>query len=117
MALAETWEWDGSQWTLRATGGPAPRWGHILAYDTARARTVLHGGRDSQQGTVLSDTWEWDGVAWIRRIDGPPRWAAGAAFDAYRSYDAPILVCALLCFAGAALSLPLVRTRIAHASA
>ena len=42
---------------------------------------------------------------------------AGAAFDAYGSYDAPILGCALLCFAGAALSLALLRVRPAHASA
>lgn len=43
--------------------------------------------------------------------------AAGAAFDAYGSYDAPILGCALACFAGAALSLLLIRARPARASA
>ena len=43
--------------------------------------------------------------------------AAGAAFDAYGAYDAPILACALLCFAGAALSLPLLRARPATAAA
>ena len=42
---------------------------------------------------------------------------AGAAFDAYGSYDAPILGCALLCFIGAALALPLTGARPAHASA
>jgi MFS family permease len=42
---------------------------------------------------------------------------AGAAFDAYGSYDAPILGCALLCFIGAALALPLAGARPAHASA
>ena len=42
---------------------------------------------------------------------------AGAAFDAYGSYDAPILGCALLSFIGAALGLGLARGRPAHASA
>jgi MFS family permease len=39
---------------------------------------------------------------------------AGAAFDAYGSYDAPILGCALLSFAGAALGLGLTGARRAH---
>ena len=43
--------------------------------------------------------------------------AAGAAFDAYGSYDAPILGCALLSFIGAALGLGLTAARPAHASA
>jgi MFS family permease len=42
---------------------------------------------------------------------------AGAAFDAYGSYDAPILGCALLSFIGAALGLALARAHPAHASA
>jgi len=41
---------------------------------------------------------------------------AGAAFDAYGSYDAPILGCALMSFIGAALGLGLARARPAHAS-
>jgi len=42
---------------------------------------------------------------------------AGAAFDAYGSYDAPILGCALLSFMGAALALGLGGERPARASA
>jgi len=42
---------------------------------------------------------------------------AGAAFDAYGSYDAPILACALLSFVGATLGLGLAGARPAHASA
>ncbi|MGH8673177.1 MAG: MFS transporter [Burkholderiales bacterium] len=42
---------------------------------------------------------------------------AGAAFDAYGSYDAPILACAVLSFTGAALGLGLAGARPAHASA
>ena len=42
---------------------------------------------------------------------------AGAAFDAYGSYDMPILACALLSFVGAALGLGLAGARPAHSPA
>ena len=42
---------------------------------------------------------------------------AGAAFDAYGSYDAPILACALLSFTGATLGLGLTGARHADATA
>src|SRR5262245_52369130 len=35
-----------------------------MAYDSARGRTVLSGGRQAG-GVSLADTWEWDGTAWI----------------------------------------------------
>lgn len=54
-------------------------------------------------------------AAGLGTLVGPT--AAGAAFDAYGAYDAPILGCAVLSFAGAALGLTLVRTRPAYASA
>jgi len=42
--IADTWEWDGSAWKLRATTGPANRHRHAMAYDSARGVTVLFGG-------------------------------------------------------------------------
>jgi hypothetical protein len=33
-----------------------------MAYDPARARTVLFGGYDGQRN--FNDTWEFDGSAW-----------------------------------------------------
>lgn len=60
----ETWEWDGSLWTLRATTGPPAREGHALAYDSVRGVTVLFGGYD---GSDAGETWEWDGVGWVLR--------------------------------------------------
>jgi len=54
-------------------------------------------------------------AAGLGTLIGPT--AAGAAFDATGSYDAPILACALLSFTGAALGLALVGVRPAHASA
>ncbi len=61
--FGDTWEWNGQDWTQRTpAGSPAPRSGHAMAFDNARSRTVLFGGR---AGTILlDDTWEWDGTQW-----------------------------------------------------
>src|SRR5207249_4266269 len=45
LVLGDTWEWDGSAWTLRSSSGPEPRLGHAMAYDADRGRVVLFGGR------------------------------------------------------------------------
>ncbi len=49
--------------------GPSPsaRVFHAMAYDSARQRVVLFGGRDSNW-KFLNDTWEWDGTSWTQRI-------------------------------------------------
>jgi hypothetical protein len=61
--LKDTWEWDGSVWTERTTStAPAPRSAHGMAYDSARAVTVLFGGNGGS--APLGDTWEWDGATW-----------------------------------------------------
>jgi hypothetical protein len=66
----ETWEWDGVQWSVRASVGPSARRAHAMAYDAARQVVVLFGG---WSGDVLGDTWEWDGSTWSQRSSsGPP---------------------------------------------
>lgn len=66
----DTWEWDGSAWTQRLpAAAPSPRESPALAFDPARGRVVLFGGRTgagaSQQ---LGDTWEWDGSNWLEVV-------------------------------------------------
>jgi hypothetical protein len=77
----ETWEWDGTGWTLAATTGPSARRGHAMAYDSARGRVVLFGGNSGDAGT-----WEWDGVAWVLRATAGPvaRQNHAMAYDAGR---------------------------------
>ncbi|HEX6811297.1 MAG TPA: kelch repeat-containing protein [Planctomycetota bacterium] len=79
--LGDTWALTASGWTPRA-GGPPARMECAMAYDRARARTVLFGG--SASGTFLDDTWEWDGNAWspAATLARPsPRARAGLAGD------------------------------------
>src|SRR5262245_60415674 len=65
-----TWGWNGSGWHLRATGGPSPRTGHTVAYDTDRGQLVLFGGNISPG--YSAETWIWDGANWTLQLaDGP----------------------------------------------
>lgn len=67
--LDDTWEWDGSTWTPRATSAkPPPRSAHGAVYDPRRERVVVFGGRNGDQ--LLDDLWEWDGDAGLWRALG-----------------------------------------------
>ncbi len=60
----------GAQWILRATNGPPPRFGHVMAYDSTRRVTVLFGGRTNWNGLYpFNDLWEWDGARWTQRVE------------------------------------------------
>ncbi|HUX08237.1 MAG TPA: kelch repeat-containing protein [Acidobacteriota bacterium] len=52
----ETWEWNGSGWTLVGTTGPGPLFGHAIAYDSKRGRMVLFGGH-GPSADLMSETW------------------------------------------------------------
>jgi hypothetical protein len=80
--FADTWTWDGTEWTQVADTGPAARSGHALAYDAARERVVLFGG-ERTLANLFGDTWEWDGTEWTQVQDVGPsaRRAHAMAFD------------------------------------
>src|SRR5262245_28004587 len=71
-------------WTQRQDIGPSGRAGHAIAYESARKRTLLFGGRGKES---LGDTWEWDGEAWTQVADIGPSGRDGhaIAYDAGRS--------------------------------
>jgi len=83
--LDDNWTSDGTSWVQRATTGPTPRYGHAMAYDSVRLRTVLFGGYGV--GGTIGDTWEWDGTSWMQRTTtGPaPRYGHAMAYDSARS--------------------------------
>lgn len=68
-----------------AVAAPVPpgRVGAATAYDPARGRVVLFGGRGAA-GALLGDTWTFDGSAWAEspaRRPPPARTGAAAAWD------------------------------------
>ena len=89
----DTWEWNGSIWTLRngndpaATDRPRPVDYPVLVYDSFRRRTVLVGASERVGGQInpLSKTWEWDGNNWVANAAAPPqRSDAAMAYDPVR---------------------------------
>jgi hypothetical protein len=88
VMLGDTWVLRGDIWTQASAEGPPPRAEAAMAYDTARRRTILFGGRFEHDGQTvrLGDTWEWDGVSWTRvSTAGPsPRSGVAMAYDPAR---------------------------------
>jgi len=71
--LADTWEWNGSDWTPVATfTAPPPRRDHAAAYDPVNARVVAFGGATSNE----TWTYGYDG--------GLPSEVCGGGHDADR---------------------------------
>ncbi len=90
--VADTWEWNGTNWTQRtpATAPPA-RQTHAMAYDSARGVTVLFGG-SNVTGTSFGDTWEWNGTNWIQRTPASAPSARQAPAMAYGLQGKTVLV-------------------------
>lgn len=85
--LGDTWEFDGTSWTLRTTTGPAARQSAAMAFDSVRGRAVLFGGMSYSSGPITyGQTWEWNGTAWTTvSTSGPtPRHLHAMAYDAAR---------------------------------
>jgi hypothetical protein len=59
----DTWEWNGSAWTMLCGSGinclgPPARYQHAMAYDSGRGQVVMFGGNYLGQN---DETWLWDG--------------------------------------------------------
>jgi hypothetical protein len=59
----DSWEWDGSAWSLRSCSGASPRLSFALTYDSARRLTELFGGVNNTTGYFFDDTWQYRGGA------------------------------------------------------
>jgi hypothetical protein len=81
VVFAETWTWDGSQWTQHPGASNAGREAAAMVYDEARANSVLFGGAIEMR--LNGDTWTWDGVEWtLAASEGPtPRFPSAWAYD------------------------------------
>src|SRR5262249_5072743 len=73
VGLSDLWTWDGTDWSNPVPEGtpnvPVDRVGEVLAYDSARDKIVLYGGKNQGIGPSedCSDAlWEWDGAAWTK---------------------------------------------------
>ncbi|MBL9000298.1 MAG: immunoglobulin domain-containing protein [Phycisphaerae bacterium] len=70
----ETWEFDGTDWTLLppTSSTPNPTRVSLMAFDLVRNRTVLLSRRHDWYDS-FTDTYEWNGVSWnLRSATAPP---------------------------------------------
>ncbi len=56
VVLGDTWEWDGTDWTLAADYGPAARFGATMAFDPARSLCILYSGLSAYQASAVNET-------------------------------------------------------------
>ena len=78
-------QYDDDVWIRQSpTTVPSDRFDQVMAYDTARDRTVMFGGQSNSGGGALNETWEWDGANWnlMSPPDSPP-----ATVGAAMTYD------------------------------
>jgi hypothetical protein len=82
-ALGDTWEWDGQQWTQRATDGPGARFGAAMEYVPRFHAVVLVSGQYDSD-VLWDDTWAWNGDTWtpLELPTGPQaRTSFGMTYD------------------------------------
>ena len=103
---ADTWEFDGSAWSLDTTSGSPPaRSGAAMAYDARRATVVMFGGQGASG--PLADTWEYNGATRTWTAVSPP--SAPPARSGAAMAFAPVLGKVVL-FGGAGSGGPLADT-------
>lgn len=86
-SVADTWLWNGSNWTQASPAvSPPPRGAASMAFDAAHSQMVLFGGIQPNSATArLGDTWLWDGTNWTQPTvsNGPSaRDGQAMAYDA-----------------------------------
>lgn len=86
-----TYIWRDGGWRelLPAAVSPGPpRIGHTMAYDRARGRLVMFGGK-KRQNFLLNDVWEFDGQTWeqitpANGVTPPASYGAQLVYDTTR---------------------------------
>ena len=85
----QTWEWNGTDWTLSHATGPSGRQYLGMVYDPGREHVVLSCGQAA--GFVrMDDTWSYDGT-WTQLSVGTPGFRDQHAM-AYDPFDARVLL-------------------------
>lgn len=77
-SLNDTWEWNGSTWRqMSPCVSPQHRGLHAMTFDSARAKTIVHGGCRSN-GCPNGETWELQIGAQCTYTIADPAFAEGS---------------------------------------
>jgi hypothetical protein len=60
----DTWIYDGQWQQVTPAHTPPRRYGHVMAFDSARGEVVMGFGIPYSSGTAYRDTWLWNGSDW-----------------------------------------------------
>jgi hypothetical protein len=91
VRMADTWEWDGSNWTqISTSSAPSARFWHSMAFDSQLGKTRVFGGDHVAPFSLgpVNDTWEWDGASWTQDVTSAapsPRAGQSMAYDSGRA--------------------------------
>ncbi len=84
VGLPSTYNWV----QISPATNPAARYDYAMAYDSARQKTVMFGGMNSDQMSSRNDTWEYNGTTWtqISPATSPSiRWSPAMVYDSARA--------------------------------
>jgi len=87
--LADTWEWDGTDWTrINTKNSPKPRRSPMLTHHLTMGKMLLFGGGTGGSGApYFAGTWTYDGKDWTQltpKNSPTARWGSGFAFQLLR---------------------------------
>ena len=63
QVFGDTWEWNGTSWTMRADAPSIARTNHGSTFDVATQRVVSTGGVGAD-GATSNEVLSWSGTAW-----------------------------------------------------
>ena len=75
QVFADTWKWDGKDWTrLSPPVSPPGRSFGAMAFDPVGGTVLLYGGGVVMVDPPRHDTWAWDGTTWaeLHPAEAPP---------------------------------------------
>jgi hypothetical protein len=88
---ADTWTWDGSDWTSVSGDNNGPRFRDGARMVTAGDHVILFGGHVGNL-RYFGDAWTFDGSTWVRLDHGPAPPGRGDAAVAWDEDDSSLLV-------------------------
>ena len=90
-AGADTWTWDGTDWTEAGVGSGAPGHREGSSMVTAGDRVILFGGKNFNTD-YRGDAWTWDGNSWTRLDKDPTPRGRGNTAIAWNPTDSSLLL-------------------------
>jgi hypothetical protein len=88
---ADTWTWDGADWTLVSNDNNGPRWRYGARMVTANESVILFGGHIGNL-KYFADAWTLTGSTWVRVDHGTAPTGRADAAVAWDEDDASLLV-------------------------